>query len=89
MTLYTALDRSNRAVEVFLEYLRGRGTDWSVHPTEEDVLREYEQIWALLEKRQIEELIDLMVWTLPGEKQLSSQGGGANHGRKGDRARYR
>ena len=89
LTLYTALDRSNRAVEVFLEYLRGRGTDWSVHPTEEDVLREYEQIWALLEKRQIEELIDLMVWTLPGEKQLSSQGGGANHGRKGDRARYR
>jgi len=35
------------------------------------------------------QIADLMVWTLPGEKQLSSQGGGANHGRKGDRARYR
>src|SRR5262249_23083437 len=33
LTLYTALDRSDRAVEVFLEYLRGRGTVWSMHPT--------------------------------------------------------
>ncbi|HEV2731842.1 MAG TPA: histidine kinase, partial [Terriglobales bacterium] len=41
LTLYTALDRSNRAVEVFLEYWRGRGTNWSAHPTEEEVLKEY------------------------------------------------
>lgn len=59
LTLYTALDRSDRAVEVFLEYWRGRGTDWSPHPTEEEVRREYDHIWYLLGHRQIEELVDL------------------------------
>jgi predicted ATPase len=29
LTLYTALDRSDRAIEVFLDYLRRTGTDWS------------------------------------------------------------
>ena len=33
LTLYTTLDRSDRGVEVFLEYLRRSGTDWSPHPT--------------------------------------------------------
>lgn len=65
LTLYTALDRSNRAVEVFLEYWRGRGTNWSAHPTEEEVLREYNQVWSLLGKRQIEELVDLPLMTDP------------------------
>ena len=32
VTLYTAQDRY-RAVQVFLEYLRGHGTDWSAHPS--------------------------------------------------------
>jgi len=63
LTLYTALDRSDRAVEVFIEYLRGRGTNWSQHPTEEEVLREYNQIWSLLRTRQIEELVDLPLAT--------------------------
>src|SRR5262249_53073554 len=40
LTLYTALDRSDRAVEVFIEYLRGCGTNWSQHPTEDEVSRE-------------------------------------------------
>ena len=65
LTLYTALDRSDRAVEVFLEYWRGRGTDWSPHPTEEEVWREYDQIWSLLGNRQIEELVDLPLMTNP------------------------
>ena len=65
LTLYTALDRSDRAVEVFLEYLRGRGTDWSPHPTEEEVRREYDHIWSLLGNRQIEELVDLPLMTNP------------------------
>src|SRR6185312_3848582 len=63
LTLYTAMDRSDRAVEVFLEFWRGRGTDWSPHPTEEEVLREYDQIWSLLGNRQIEELVDLPLIT--------------------------
>ena len=31
--LYTTLDRSDRAVEVCLEYLRHLGVEWSPHPT--------------------------------------------------------
>jgi PAS domain S-box-containing protein len=63
LTLYTVLDRSGRAVEVFLEYWSGRGTDWSPHPSEEEVLREYDQIWSLMGNRQIEELVDLPLIT--------------------------
>ena len=33
LTLYTTLDRSDRGMEVFLDYLRRSGTDWSLHPT--------------------------------------------------------
>ncbi len=59
LTLYTTLDRCDRAVDVFLEWLRSQGTVWSNRPTRDDVLREYERIWALLGSRQIEELMDL------------------------------
>ena len=59
LTLYTTLDRCDRAVDVFLEWLGNEGTVWSNRPTRDDVLREYERIWALLDGRQIEELIDL------------------------------
>jgi signal transduction histidine kinase len=66
LTLYTALDRSDRAVDVFLEWLRQRdGTVWSNHPTREDVLREYDRVWALLGDRSIESLIDLPLITDP------------------------
>jgi PAS domain S-box-containing protein len=65
LTLYAALDRSDRAVEVFLEFWRGRGTNWSPHPTEEEVLREYEHIWSLLGTRQVEELVDLPLISNP------------------------
>ena len=59
VTLYTTLDRSDRAIEVFLDYLRRNGTDWSQHPTREDVMREYDRIWSLVGDRQIEDLVDL------------------------------
>ena len=57
--LYTTLDRSDRAVDVCLAYLRHLGTDWSPHPPEEQARREYERIWSLLGSRAIEELVDL------------------------------
>ena len=57
--LYTTLDRSDRAVDVCLDYLRHLGIEWSPHPTEEEARREYERTWALLGRREIEELIDL------------------------------
>ena len=65
LTLYTTLDRSDRGVEVFLEYLRRSGTDWSLHPTREEVMREYDRIWSLVGSRQIEELVDLPLMSNP------------------------
>jgi PAS domain S-box-containing protein len=63
LTLYTALDQSNRGVDVFLDWLRQQGTVWSSHPTRDDVMREYERIWTLLGTRQIEALVDLPLAT--------------------------
>src|SRR5262249_18624274 len=65
LTLYTTLDQSDRGVEVCLEYLRRRGTDWSPHPTSDEVTREYDRIWSQLGSRQIEELIDSPLMTNP------------------------
>ena len=59
LDLYTTLDRSDRAVEVCLEYLRHLGVEWSPHPTEEQVRQEYERMWCQLGNRSIEALIDL------------------------------
>ena len=61
LTLYTTLDRCDRAVDVFLEWLRSEGTVWSNRPTRDDVLREYERIWTLLGSRRIEDLMDLQL----------------------------
>jgi predicted ATPase len=57
--LYTTLDRSDRAVDVCLGYLRHLGIDWSPHSPEELARREYERTWSLLGGRAIEELVDL------------------------------
>jgi PAS domain S-box-containing protein len=65
LTLYQTMDRSDRAVEVCLEYLRRGGTDWSPHPTSDDARREYDRIWSQLGNRQIEDLIDLPLMTNP------------------------
>jgi len=59
ITIYTTLDRSDRAIESFLEYLRRNGTDWSAHPAHDEVMREHDRIWSLLGDRQIEDLVDL------------------------------
>ncbi|MEO8128194.1 MAG: sigma 54-interacting transcriptional regulator [Bryobacteraceae bacterium] len=59
VTLYTTLDRSDRAIEVFLAYLRRNGTDWSPNPARDDVMHEYNRIWSLVGNRQIEDLVDL------------------------------
>jgi predicted ATPase/signal transduction histidine kinase len=57
--LYTALYQSDRAVAAGLEYLRRAGVDWSPHPTNDEVQREYERIWQQLGNRPIEALVDL------------------------------
>jgi PAS domain S-box-containing protein len=65
ITLYTALGRSDRAVEVCLEYLERTGTHWSPRPTSQEVQREYDRIWSQLGNRSIEALVDLPPMTDP------------------------
>src|SRR3984957_16945148 len=65
LTLYTTLDRSDLAADVFLDWLRRDGPQWPNPPTREDAMREYERIWDLLGRRAIEELIDLPLITDP------------------------
>jgi len=65
LRVYTALDRSDRGVEVCLEFMQGRGTAWSPHPTNDEVRRECDLIWSQIVGRQIEDLIDLPVMANP------------------------
>ena len=65
LTLYTTLDRSDRGVEVCLEYQRRGGVHWRPHPTHHEVRQEYERIWQQLGSRSIEELIDLPLMNDP------------------------
>jgi predicted ATPase len=50
-------------MEFCLEYLRRGATDWSPHPTGDEVRREYDRIWSQIGSRQIEDLIDLPLMT--------------------------
>ncbi|WP_454736196.1 trifunctional serine/threonine-protein kinase/ATP-binding protein/sensor histidine kinase [Cupriavidus necator] len=59
LDVYLVLDRSDRAVAVCLAYLRHVGIEWSPHPDDDEVRREYDRIWSQLGNRTIEELIDL------------------------------
>jgi len=65
LTVYTALDRSDRGVEVCLDYLRRDGRTWPLHPTIDEVHSEYDRVWALVGSRQIEDFLDLPVMTDP------------------------
>lgn len=64
-SLYTTLDKSDRAVDVCLDYLRQIGIQWSPHPTDEEVREEYEGIWRKLGGRPVEELVDLPLMSDP------------------------
>ena len=63
--VYTALEQSDLAVAVCLDYLRQVGVDWSPELTDEEARREYERIWINLGNRTIEELIDLPLMSDP------------------------
>jgi predicted ATPase/signal transduction histidine kinase len=54
-----ASDRSDRAIEVSLAYLRRVGLEWSAHPTDGQVAEEFEHLRRTLGDRQIESLVDL------------------------------
>src|SRR5262249_41548728 len=65
MDVHTTLGQSGRAIAVGLDYLRRVGIDWSPHPTDEDVRREYERIWAQLGGRTVEGLVELPLMSAP------------------------
>ena len=56
--IYVTLGQIDRAVAIGLDYLHRLGIECPLHPTEEQVRREYERIWTLLGSREIEEVID-------------------------------
>jgi transcriptional regulator with GAF, ATPase, and Fis domain/predicted ATPase len=58
--VYTALDRTDRAVEVALEQLRGFGIEWSSHPGDEEVRMEYDRLRQRLGEHPIESVVDLV-----------------------------
>jgi predicted ATPase len=66
MDLCTMLVQTERAVAVALDYLRQVGIEWSPHPTEDEVRREYEQIWSRLGSRNIEDVTELPLMSDPG-----------------------
>jgi predicted ATPase/two-component sensor histidine kinase len=59
ITLFTASDRSDRAVQVCLAFLHELGVDWSEHPSPEEAWREYRILIGRLGSRSIHSLIDL------------------------------
>jgi len=65
LDLYTTLDQSDHAVAVCIDYLGHLGVEWSPHPAEDELRREYERTWSLLGRREIEELIDLPLMSDP------------------------
>jgi predicted ATPase/signal transduction histidine kinase/ActR/RegA family two-component response regulator len=65
LELYTTLDRSDRGVELCLEYLRRIGVQWSPHPTKEDVRTEYDEIWRRIGGGSVEALVDLPLMSDP------------------------
>ena len=63
--LYTTLTQMDRAVAVFLDYLRHLGIEWTPHPKEVEVRREYQRIWSQLGNRGIEQLVELPLMSDP------------------------
>jgi PAS domain S-box-containing protein len=68
VALFTTLNRSDRAIDVCLEYLARVGVTWSPHPTDDEVRREYEQMWRRLGNDPIEALFDLPKMTDPDRR---------------------
>jgi PAS domain S-box-containing protein len=58
MEIFTTLDRSDRTIEVGLDFLGQVGIVWKAHPTPEEVRQEYERMWRQIGDRPIETLLD-------------------------------
>jgi predicted ATPase/signal transduction histidine kinase/CheY-like chemotaxis protein len=65
LELYTTLDRSDRGVELCLEYLRRIGVQWSPHPTKDEARAEYDEIRRRIGSGSVEGLVDLQLMSHP------------------------
>lgn len=65
MLLYLTTSRPERSVQLALEFLRRAGIDWPVHPSEEVIQHESQQMAANLARRTMDTLIDLPAMTDP------------------------
>jgi predicted ATPase/signal transduction histidine kinase len=63
--LYFTTGRSERAVEVSLDFLSRVGVNWPTRPAEADVRAEYDKMRRLLAGRQVADLIDLPAMSDP------------------------
>jgi PAS domain S-box-containing protein len=68
INLYTTVDRSDRAVEVGLDYLRHVDARWPQHATAEDVQQEYGRLRQRLGSGSIEGLLELPLMTDPDRR---------------------
>ncbi|WP_042691489.1 AAA family ATPase [Azospirillum sp. B506] len=59
VTVYTAIDRSDRAIDACLAYLRGAGIDWPAHPPASLAQEEYARLRAAIGGRPIASLASL------------------------------
>jgi PAS domain S-box-containing protein len=69
-TVYTTLYRSDRAVEICLEYLREAYIAWSPHPTDQEIREEFDRLWQQLGSRPIEGLFDLPLMSDPNSRAM-------------------
>src|SRR5215471_16135740 len=63
MEIYWTLGQGDRAIGLGLDYLRHVGVDWSPHPSDEHVKREYDRIRTEFGRRSFEELMNLPLLT--------------------------
>jgi PAS domain S-box-containing protein len=63
IALQAMLDRPDRSVAAVIDYLRHLDIEWSPHPTDDDVRREFDTMWRRIDGRAIEDLIDLPLTT--------------------------
>jgi predicted ATPase/C4-dicarboxylate-specific signal transduction histidine kinase len=63
--LYGAMDRSDRAAAAAFDCLRRAGINWPLHPSNDELRQEYEQVLQQLGNRSIESLLDLPAMTDP------------------------
>jgi len=66
--LHALYDHSEPAALAMLGFARRAGIAWSAHPTDDEVQREYDQIWQALGARPIEALLDLPPMTDPDRR---------------------